>query len=137
MRTLALAILALILPAAAIAQPCTPTLRGFTPPSGTPGLARVSLAVLGERLYIAGEFYNIGSTVADHFAYIEACPRTCTADFNYDGDAATDADIEAFFACLAGNCCPNCASADFNGDGDVGNDADIESFFRVLAGGTC
>ena len=49
----------------------------------------------------------------------------------------TDADIEAFFGCLAGNCCASCGSADFNGDGDVGTDADIEAFFRVLAGGVC
>jgi hypothetical protein len=60
-----------------------------------------------------------------------------TADFNNDGDAGTDGDIEAFFACLAGNCCPACDSADFNGDGDVATDADIEAFFRVLAGGAC
>jgi len=58
-----------------------------------------------------------------------------TADFDHDGDSGTDADIEAFFACLAGNCCAMCGSADFNGDGDSGTDADIESFFRVLAGG--
>jgi hypothetical protein len=51
----------------------------------------------------------------------------------------TDADIEAFFSCLAGNCpaAPCASGADFNGDGDVGTDADIEAFFRVLAGGTC
>jgi probable HAF family extracellular repeat protein len=67
-----------------------------------------------------------------------ARPRpTCQADFNGDGDIGTDADIEAFFACLAGDCCATCGSADFNGDGDVGTDADIEAFFRVLAGGTC
>jgi Divergent InlB B-repeat domain len=60
-----------------------------------------------------------------------------SADFNNDGDIGTDADIEAFFACLAGNCCATCGSADFNGDGDVGTDADIEAFFRVLAGGAC
>jgi hypothetical protein len=62
-----------------------------------------------------------------------------TADFDGDGDTGTDADIEAFFACLAGNCCPTCfiLGADFDGDGDVGTDADIESFFRVLAGGPC
>ena len=60
-----------------------------------------------------------------------------SADFNHDGDTATDADIEAFFSCLAGNCCPTCDSADFNGDGDSGTDADIEAFFRVLAGGPC
>ncbi len=63
----------------------------------------------------------------------------CDSDFNGDGDFGTDADIEAFFACLAGSCCPACDpnGADFNGDGDVGTDADIEAFFRVLAGGNC
>jgi hypothetical protein len=66
-------------------------------------------------------------------------PRCGSADYNCDGDLGTDADIEAFFACLAGNCpAPPCTStADFNGDGDIGTDADIEAFFRVLAGGTC
>jgi subtilisin-like proprotein convertase family protein len=64
-------------------------------------------------------------------------PPTCTHDFNGDGDIGTDADIEAFFACLAGNCCAACGSPDFNGDGDSGTDADIESFFRVLAGHPC
>ena len=61
------------------------------------------------------------------------------ADFNCDGDVGTDADIEAFFACIAGSCpsSPCTSSADFNGDGDVGTDADIEAFFRVLSGGTC
>jgi hypothetical protein len=66
--------------------------------------------------------------------------RVCgSVDFNCDGDLGTDADIEAFFACLAGNCpqfpCNN--TADFNADGDLGTDADIESFFSVLAGGPC
>jgi hypothetical protein len=66
-------------------------------------------------------------------------PTCGSADFNCDGDVGTDADIESFFACLAGNCpaAPCMSSADFNGDGDVGTDADIEAFFRVLAGGTC
>jgi uncharacterized membrane protein len=64
-------------------------------------------------------------------------PGCATADFNHDGDAGTDADIEAFFACVAGNCCTTCYTADFNGDGDVGTDADIEAFFRVLAVGSC
>ena len=60
-----------------------------------------------------------------------------SADFDNDGNVGTDADIEAFFACLAGHCCGSCESADFNGDGDTATDADIEAFFRVLAGGTC
>jgi hypothetical protein len=62
-----------------------------------------------------------------------------SADFNCDGDTATDLDIESFFACLAGSCPPPpCTStADFNGDGDSATDADIEAFFRVLAGGSC
>jgi hypothetical protein len=61
------------------------------------------------------------------------------ADFNCDGAVGTDADIEAFFACLGGTCPPPpCrSSADFNGDGAVGTDADIEAFFRVLGGGSC
>jgi hypothetical protein len=67
-----------------------------------------------------------------------ACQGTCgTSDFNNDGDFGTDADIEAFFACLGGNCCPLCGTSDFNADGDFGTDADIEAFFRVLGGGNC
>jgi hypothetical protein len=66
-------------------------------------------------------------------------PVCGTSDFNGDGDFGTDADIEAFFACLAGNCCPTCfaGGTDFNMDGDTGTDADIEAFFRVLAGNAC
>jgi hypothetical protein len=62
-----------------------------------------------------------------------------SADFNCDGDIGTDADIAAFFNCLAGVCPPlPCTSnADFNGDGDIGTDDDIASFFSVLAGGGC
>jgi hypothetical protein len=62
-----------------------------------------------------------------------------SADFDCDGDSATDADIEAFFRCIAGNCpaAPCTSTADFNLDGDAGTDADIEAFFRVLAGGSC
>jgi len=63
--------------------------------------------------------------------------RVNSADFNNDGDSGTDADIEAFFACIAGHCCPTCGSPDFNNDGDTATDADIESFFRVLGGGPC
>jgi hypothetical protein len=66
--------------------------------------------------------------------------RGCgSADFNCDGDLGTDADIAAFFQCLAGNCpaAPCTSTADFNADGDLGTDADIASFFRVLAGGGC
>jgi probable HAF family extracellular repeat protein len=72
-------------------------------------------------------------------AHLPQPPRCGSADFNCDGDPGTDADIEAFFACIAGNCpAPPCASnADFNGDGDSGTDADIEAFFRVLAGQPC
>jgi hypothetical protein len=68
---------------------------------------------------------------------IDVPPQCGSPDFDGDGDVGTDADIEAFFACLAGTCCTTCGSADFNDDGDVGTDADIEAFFRVLAGGTC
>lgn len=65
------------------------------------------------------------------------CPLPCSADFNNDGDAGMDDDLEAFFACLAGDCCPACGTADIDQDGDVGTDADIEAFFRVLGGQPC
>jgi hypothetical protein len=62
----------------------------------------------------------------------------CRVDFDGDGDIGTDADIQAFFACLGGNCCAHCETADYNGDGDFGTDADIEQFFADLAsGGPC
>jgi hypothetical protein len=63
-------------------------------------------------------------------------PCSCT-DYDGDGDVGTDADIEAFFACLGGNCCATCGPADIDGDGDVGTDADIEAFFRYLGGVPC
>jgi hypothetical protein len=63
--------------------------------------------------------------------------RFCSPDFDGNVSAGDDQDIEAFFACLAGNCCLTCESGDFNGDGDFATDGDIESFFRVLAGGAC
>jgi hypothetical protein len=106
------------------------------PQQSLSGIQRSSMAVFQGRLYIAGEFTSIGGVNADHLAYIEACPYTCDADFNHDGDFGTDQDIEAFFRCLAGDCCVRC-TADFNNDGDFGTDQDIESFFRVLAGGAC
>jgi uncharacterized membrane protein len=95
-------------------------------------------AISGDGKTIAG-LGQIGIAPGDYMtasfvAFLGDCQ---TADFNGDGDVGTDADIEDFFACLAGNCCAACGSADFNGDGDVGTDGDIESFFRVLAGGSC
>jgi hypothetical protein len=62
-----------------------------------------------------------------------------SSDYNGDGDSATDADIEAFFACMAGTCCPSCwyLGADIDADGDSATDPDIESFFRILAGHPC
>jgi len=60
----------------------------------------------------------------------------CYGDYNGDDIWGDDSDIEAFFACLAGDCCVRC-NADFNCDGDTATDADIEAFFRVLAGGNC
>jgi hypothetical protein len=90
--------------------------------------------------------FNQGRPTSEHEAAVTwvrfnlAGESACgTSDFNGDGDFGTDQDIEAFFACLAGNCCPACfpLGSDFNGDGDFGTDQDIEAFFRVLAGGVC
>jgi hypothetical protein len=84
--------------------------------------------------------YQVRCIVSNSCGSASSAAATVTvnsADFNGDGDSGTDADIEGFFACLAGSCCAACGSADFNGDGDTATDADIESFFRVLAGGPC
>ena len=90
-----------------------PALFGGTPPSGT-------------RSFAGHFYYSLGLGCG-------------TSDYNGDGDFGTDQDIEAFFACLGGNCCPTCfpGGSDFNGDGDSGTDQDIEAFFRVLGGGPC
>ena len=103
-----------------------------------PQPARLDRSAARLRGYAWGE--NIGWISLDDATHFVGVTGLCgSADFNCDGDLGTDADIEAFFACLAGNCPPPpCTStADFNGDGDIGTDADIESFFRVLAGGAC
>jgi hypothetical protein len=96
-----------------------------------------SVWISGGTLYVAGYGYRNGIYQALLWSR-PLPPSNCgSADFNHDGDSGTDADIEAFFACVAGSCCAACGTADFNGDGDVATDADIESFFRVLAGGPC
>jgi hypothetical protein len=103
---------------------------GTVIPAGTPpGSYTLTSAVLDAQ--------NRSSSCTASYSIIVP-PPCCRNDFNGDGDARTDADIESFFACLAGSCCPTCPpNADFNCDGDAGTDADIEAFFRVLAGGPC
>src|ERR1051325_5198666 len=96
------------------------------------GLHAITALPYGE-IAVGGYFTTAGGSPSSHFARY----AFISGDFNHDGDSGTDADIEAFFACIAGNCCATCGSADFNGDGDSATDADIEAFFRVLAGGPC
>jgi hypothetical protein len=96
-----------------------------------------NLQVYGDGLVIAGWFVSIDGLCSNMFARLPSIHCCGSADFNHDGDPGADADIAAFFACIAGNCCASCGSADFNFDGDVATDADIEAFFRVLAGGNC
>jgi probable HAF family extracellular repeat protein len=139
------------------------SLRGFTAVSGGPAILQFTIndidvgssltlpqdpgtwATLEVRWTAAGDTAAvvINDLNTDRYPndfYIDditMAPACGSADFNGDGDLGTDADIEAFFACLGGSCCPACGSADFNGDGDLGTDADIEAFFRVLGGGSC
>jgi hypothetical protein len=133
------------------AAPATATLTFNTAGSLPAGQYYVALTYdagdLAPSPTTAGRFHLRSNNASNGYAFAgeitvanSACGPTCgSADFNCDGDVGTDADIEAFFACLAGNCpsAPCANSADFNADGDVGTDADIEAFFRVLAGGTC
>ena len=84
------------------------------------------------------EFTHDGPGEVRPFEFQFQLGSTCfDADFDNDGDTATDADIEAFFACLAGSCCTTCFTSDFDGDGSPATDADIEAFFRSLSGGGC
>jgi hypothetical protein len=99
-----------------------------------------AVTVYNGLLVAAGNFSTVNGVPYNYIATWGCPPPTCgSADFNCDGDTGTDADIEAFFACLSGNCpgAPCTNSADFNHDGDIGTDADIEAFFRVLGGGNC
>jgi hypothetical protein len=106
--------------------------QNYTPDSA--GLPDVALGALG-----LAELLSPGSVAAVLTGGYPSCSPCGSPDFDGDGDIGTDADIEAFFACLSGSCCGTCDphGADFNGDGDIGTDADIESFFRVLGGGPC
>jgi hypothetical protein len=102
------------------------TLKHTVPETTVPGEYLIKYAVTDEQARRSEGTWTLIIT-----------PAPCSADFNGDGDAGTDADIEAFFKCLAGSCCTTCGSADFDNDGDSGTDKDIESFFSVLAGGPC
>jgi hypothetical protein len=98
--------------------------------SGTIGQHDAGPAMAGGTFTLTGGFW--AGTGSAHPSFC------CLNDYNGDGDLGTDADIEAFFACLGGNCCPTCPpDADFNCDGDIGTDGDIEAFFRILGGGDC
>jgi hypothetical protein len=113
-------------------------LGGFVSGATTPTLT-ITRATPAD-MYEGGTYFctisNACTSVSTRAAILTV--TSCgTADFDHDGSPGTDADIESFFACLAGNCCPTCGSPDFNADGDYATDNDIEAFFRVLAGGTC
>jgi len=121
--------------------------RGMSPDAGGgggPGGGDYTIGVENQgrtaAVTILGSDIGSGNT-ARMLTFVPAsCGPSCdSADFNCDGDTGTDADIEAFFRCIAGTCpqAPCTNSADFNHDGDTGTDADIESFFRVLAGSPC
>lgn len=114
------------------------TLPSNTPNDGSADISLPAIIASMSRIKVeaVGNIYFDISNV--NFSIIDS--SDCgTADFDGDGDSGTDADIDAFFACLSGSCCPTCwyLGADLNGDGDAGADADTEAFFRVLAGGTC
>jgi hypothetical protein len=97
------------------------------PASGGPG------GPTGEQAYPA--FFTKENALSPTLGYSARLELDVVAypyvDFDLDGDVGTDADIEAFFACLGGG--PG--NADFDMDGDTGTDADIEAFFRALGGG--
>jgi len=116
----------------------------FTFGVNVPGAGAYKAIPVGPDVVVVGSFHHVftdgvfnGASKPTSYVAVWRDRRVCSADFNGDGDFGTDQDIEAYFACLAGNCCAGCGEADFDGDGDVGTDQDIEAFFRVLGGGAC
>jgi hypothetical protein len=95
------------------------------------------VASYGQGLVVAGGGLIVDGVVTNNLALLRGLSCCGSADFDGDGSVGTDADIDAFFACLAGSCCSTCQSSDFDADGSAGTSADIEAFFRVLAGGGC
>ena len=84
---------------------------GAIPPSNFPSV--FGLAAIGDRLYVGGNFTQIGSAFGNGLAWRTAC-RGCPADFNGDGqvDFFDYLDFVAAFAAED-------PSADFNGDGQI------------------
>jgi hypothetical protein len=109
---------------------------GFMPPVGHEYTILTAGAVAGTFPVVIAEGFEVLYSASDvRIIFRGICD---SADFNCDEDFGTDADIEAFFACLGGACPANCPNdSDFNNDGDFGTDADIEAFFRILGGGPC
>jgi hypothetical protein len=133
---LTLALTTVLLASTALAQP---TINWHTiAPGGTLSSGPYTLASAIAQP-AAGTISSATYSLTGGFLVGQAAIGCGTSDYNGDGDFGTDADIEAFFACLGGSCCQTCfpGGSDFNADGDYGTDADIEAFFRVLAGGNC
>ena len=109
-------------------------------PAGTYWLAVAGYRLDADSGWLVESTSGVGGTIDIRVrTNIHLGPTCGSADFDCDGDTATDFDIEAFFRCVAGDCpqAPCTSTADFDGDGDSATDFDIEAFFRVLAGGTC
>jgi hypothetical protein len=87
----------------------------------------------GEKLILDGGLRSLRVVVPANGDRVSIAAWGGCTDIDLDGDAGTDADIEAFFTALRGD--GWIRSADFDHDGDTGTDADIAAFYRVLGGG--
>jgi fibronectin-binding autotransporter adhesin len=108
----------------------------FTPPQGATFDILIAASINGTFTSLDAPGFTV-QYLSDRVRLVFGSPLCDSVDFDGDGDTGTDADIEAFFACLGGSCCPTCGDPDFDNDGDTGTDADIEAFFTVLGGGPC
>jgi hypothetical protein len=95
------------------------------------GPPSIGSAVPGYWVHNPGGWTLMGSGLP--FAAEIRTNGVCAPDFNCDGEVGTDADIEAFFACLVGTCPPPPCDS----EAPEGEYPDIEAFFRVLAGNPC
>ncbi|MFA6044734.1 MAG: dockerin type I repeat-containing protein [Phycisphaerales bacterium] len=111
-------------------------------------ITELSLAVLGDTLYLAGVFsdtglrppgapINIDSNVivGENIIAIRACPPACFPDLNQDGNVDAG-DIDYLINIAAGGANPTGAVTDLNRDG-VTDMGDVDALINVVAGADC
>ncbi|HYE61819.1 MAG TPA: hypothetical protein VD997_07460 [Phycisphaerales bacterium] len=116
-----------------LARPTAVTAAGL---EGVPGAWKKGARVLSVAFDLHLSRAGADALAGLMWGEIERAARRCESDVNRDGVDGDEADVEAFFACLAGRCCDAC-STDADGDGVEGTRGDVEGFLRAVVGEGC